>query len=387
MPSIHRREGSKFWHAAFTYPDGRRALRSTGTSDKKVALSICLEWARASEAAREGRLTVAKSRAAIADIMRFAGTEAIPTAKVSPYLADWLASKTDELAEQSLVAYAKAIKDFLDFLGKKSDGSMEAVTAADVSAFRATLVRRVSAATANKTLAALRGAWKDATKAKIVPSNIFAEVGWAKARAGAGDGRRAFTIREIQLVLNACDADWRGMVCLGLYTGQRLTDLARLTWRSVDLSRKEITLRTRKTGRFMNIPIAPPLVRELLAMPSSDDPDAPIFPRLAVLDQSTLSGQFSSILGKAGLVEKKPHRKTGDGRGARRDTSGLCFHCLRHSATSMLKNAGVSDGVAQELIGHDSAAVSRGYTHYDPATLRRGVDSLPDILGAKEVEA
>ena len=66
-----------------------------------------------------------------------------------------------------------------------------------------------------------------------------------------------------------------------------------------------------------------------------------------------------------------------------RTTSELSFHCLRHTATSLLKNAGVSDAVARDIIGHDSAAVSAHYTHIDTATKRGAVDSMPDVLAVK----
>ena len=48
--------------------------------------------------------------------------------------------------------------------------------------------------------------------------------------------RRAFTLSEIKRILRACgeDAEWRGLVLFGLYLGQRLGDLAKLTWRAVE---------------------------------------------------------------------------------------------------------------------------------------------------------
>ena len=45
----------------------------------------------------------------------------------------------------------------------------------------------------------------------------------------------------------------------------------------------------------------------------------------------------------------------------------------------MLKNAGVSDSVARDIIGHESAAVSANYTHIDPATKRAALDKMPDV--------
>ena len=45
-----------------------------------------------------------------------------------------------------------------------------------------------------------------------------------------------------------------------------------------------------------------------------------------------------------------------------------------------LSDTGVSDAVARELAGHDSAIVNRNYTHLDDKTTRLAVDRLPDIL-------
>jgi len=74
-----------------------------------------------------------------------------------------------------------------------------------------------------------------------------------------------------------------------------------------------------------------------------------------------LSNAFYNILVAAGLAVKKSHKAAehGKGRSARREQNDLSFHCLRHTATSLLKNAGVNEAVAMEFIGHDSPAVSR----------------------------
>jgi len=52
---------------------------------------------------------------------------------------------------------------------------------------------------------------------------------------------------------------------------------------------------------------------------------------------------------------------------------------LRHTATALLKRVGASDVVAREIIGHDTAAVSRTYSHIDIATLRTEMDKMPDL--------
>ena len=82
-------------------------------------------------------------------------------------------------------------------------------------------------------------------------------------KKGAGVRRRPFTIPELQAVVSVADDEWRSMIVFGLYTGQRLGDLASLTWANVDLQRGEIRLVTRKTGKTLNLPIAAPLRKHL----------------------------------------------------------------------------------------------------------------------------
>jgi integrase len=94
-----------------------------------------------------------------------------------------------------------------------------------------------------------------------------------------------------------------------------------------------------------------------------------------------MSKQFHSILVAAGLAKPRKYAGTGEGSSVRHEQAELSFHSLRHTATSLLKNAGVSDAVAAEFIGHDSEAINRHYTHIEGAALRRAVDTMPDILG------
>jgi integrase len=175
----------------------------------------------------------------------------------------------------------------------------------------------------------------------------------------------------------------RGLVLFGLYLGQRLGDLARLTWRAVDLDSGEIAFTTRKTGRRIVLPLAD----YLASLPMSDKPNAFIFPHAASAKRTaSLSNQFRDILVEAGLVEPLPrgHKSTGKGRNQAREASEISFHSLRHSAVTMLKAAGVSDFIARETVGHDSAAVSRQYTHLTTDDKRAAMQRLPDVLEQNE---
>ena len=173
-------------------------------------------------------------------------------------------------------------------------------------------------------------------------------------------------------------------VLCGAYTGMRLGDVSLLRWENVDLAGRELHFKTEKTGREQTIPIAEPLLRQLLDIAGSDDPRAPLFPRAFAGRQrkvltGALSNQFYRLMTKAGVVPPRNNKSKGKGRSAARTSNGLGFHCLRHTATSLLKQAGASDVVAREIIGHDTAAVSRTYSHIDTGTLRLAIDRLPDI--------
>ena len=61
----------------------------------------------------------------------------------------------------------------------------------------------------------------------------------------------------------------------------------------------------------------------------------------------------------------------------------LSFHALRHTATSLMKNAGVSPAIVQDIIGHESPAISAHYTRIEESTKRLAVDALPDVTSSE----
>ena len=67
------------------------------------------------------------------------------------------------------------------------------------------------------------------------------------------------------------------------------------------------------------------------------------------------------------------------GRDQAREPSEISFHSLRHSAVTMLKASGLSDVFAREIVGHESAAISRHYTHLSTEDLRNAMQRLPDV--------
>ena len=392
MPSIHRQPGKPNWFCAYTIRDpatneNKRVFRSTKTSDRKQALEICRAWHKASLLARNGKLSADAAREVIArgvaDVFLAANAEPLSSATVRQWCKTWAETKSIETEPSTHARYVRITERFTDFLGSKADRDLSTLQAADVSRFRDSEAKKRSRATANLSLKVLRVCFGETVRQDLLEVNPAARVKMLKSKDKSA--RRAFTVAEIKRILKACadDEEWRGLVLFGLYLGQRLSDLARLTWRAVNLDNGEITFTARKTGRRMVLPLMQPLADYLASLHVDDDPDAFLFPHAAKANHTgTLSNRFRDILVAAGLIEPRSHKGTGKGRSHAREVSEISFHSLRHSAVTMLKASGVSDVLAREIVGHESAAVSRQYTHLTTDDLRNAMCRLPDVTNA-----
>ena len=390
MPSIHRQPGRPFWFCAFSIfnPEthtSRRVFRSTKTSDKRQALEICRAWHKAERLARTGKLSVDAAREVIArgvsDVFTAANIESIPSASIKAWCDTWLEAKAIEAEPSTHIRYKTIMEHFSAFLGlAKSKRDLSTLQASDIARFRDYEAKELSRATANLSLRVLRVCFGEAVRQGLLTINPAVRVKFLKGAAESK--RRAFTLSEIKRILGACgdEVEWRGLVLFGLYLGQRLGDLARLTWRAVNLEQGEIAFTTRKTGRRIVLPLVQPLSDYLASLRASDNPDAFIFPRSASARRtSDLSHQFRRILVEAGLIQPRTYESTGRGHSGTREPSEISFHSLRHSAVTMLKASGLSDVFAREIVGHESAAVSRQYTHLSTDDLRTAMQRLPDV--------
>ncbi len=369
-------------------PDGRRTQRSTKSTDRKEAQRIANKYEDAAETGRERKLTETQARKVIADIYSISNKDTLPNSSIKDYLESWLKRKELEASEPTHQRYKTVVTHFLKFLGAKAGLDLVHLNSKDITGFRDHLVKRFTSGTVNISLKIVRSALAQARRDGLIDVNEAERVTMIRVKARE-QSRRPFSMDELQQIMKVANDEWRGLVLMGLYTGLRLSDVATLTWANVDLQELEIRVVSGKTDRQQIIPIARVLLKHLESLPSSDDPNGPLFPeasaaRLRSQYGGTLSNQFHQILVSAGLVKKRPHTKAGEGRSAKRAASELSFHSLRHTATTLLKNAGVTDAVARDIIGHESVAVSRNYTHIDTETKRKAVDKMPDVFTSQK---
>jgi integrase len=302
---------------------------------------------------------------------------------VKDFFKSWLEAKRPETADSTFDFYSQTANSFLAHLGDRTNLDIGAITRNDVLTFRNTLALKLAAKTVNHRIKTVRMIFKAASRDSFITQNPADHVETVKKKGETK--RRPFTTKELQAVLSVTDSEWSSLIKIGLYTGQRLGDLALLEWRNIDLQRGEVRFVTRKTERPMIIKMAESLRKHLSSLTRPDDANLPVHPKAyaAVIRAKgrvvTLSRQFGELLAKTGLRKKKTHDSTGIGRNSVRQANELSFHCLRHTAVSLLKDAGVPQAVVMEFIGHESIDMSHQYTHVGEEALEKAAAAFPEL--------
>lgn len=375
MASVRQRAGTSNWYACITVdtPEGRQQKQfSTGLSDRAEALAVATA---AERAARRHQAAPHQLRAALEKLAE----EFTPAEDADP--AEWLDRWAARVAATVAPATGRAYKDVATETAKwlRAEGvrSFTAVTGARMTALRdAWRAAGNSPSTCNTKLKRLAVAWEAAKREKLLAENPARTVDRLRVVATK---RREFRPAELRALLANLNGEWRALVLLGYSTGQRLNDLAELNWNQVDLQAGTLIFHTRKTDALVHLPLMPQALDALLALPGTDQPSAKVFPEIDALAPGTRSNHFRELLAGVGLhrtIDRKARSQLGK---ASRRTAELCFHSLRHTATSALKSAGVADSIARAIVGHESAAVSRAYTHLDTETLRTALQKLPNL--------
>lgn len=366
MASVRLRKGSKFWYACIRLPDGRQRHWSTGLEDRSEALAVATAAERAlkKDADRPHRLRAALAR--LAD-------DYTPSDEVSPadWLRRWCEARKVEVSPGTTTAYRRVLDEAGEWMTKEGLDSFSKLTTAKIGEFRAWMADRFAPSTVNKKIKFLRVALSAAVRDGRMDSNPAESVGRMKTGEAV---RRQFRPDELARLLRhlKTDPEWHALTVMGLFTGQRLNDVAVLVWEQIDLKAGTVTMTARKTGRLVSLPLVKPALESLRRLRGRKLADSgPVFPTIAKLAASSRSNAFRRKLEAAGIDVGSEERDDG-----KRRRSALSYHSLRHTTTTMLKAAGVSDAVARAIVGHESAAVSRVYTHLDLDTMRAALESI-----------
>ncbi|MFC1451778.1 tyrosine-type recombinase/integrase [Verrucomicrobiota bacterium] len=219
-----------------------------------------------------------------------------------------------------------------------------------------------------------------AEKAKLPNGNPWAKI--AK-RNEHSLSRRPFTVEELRNVCRSAEGELRTLFALGLYLGARMGDAACMDWGNVDMARRLIRFTPRKTARKNPDPLLIPMHPELAAILGETPPEkrkGPVCPDLAERYARRGADGVSNLV--QGHLEACGIATTGErnGAGVRRYVAAG-FHSLRHSAVSLMREAGAAQSISQAIVGHNSPEVHALYTHTDEEALRRAVGTLPAVIG------
>lgn len=376
MASVRQRAGTANWYACITVdmPDGMRKQKqfSTGLTDKAEALAVATAAERAARKLSNAPHQLRQALERLAE-------DFTPAADADP--AEWLERWALRVQATVSAGTGRAYNDVATaaaaWLRGEGVHSFTSLTAGRMTELRDSWrTAGNSPTTCNTKMKRLSVAWEAAKREKLISENPCHAVDPLRQTATK---RREFRPAELRILLASLTGEWRALVLLGYYTGQRLNDLAMLTWQQVDLQGGNVTFHTAKTGALVSLPLASQALDALIELPGSDQPRDRVFPEISSLAPGTRSNHFRELLAAVGLhrtIDRKQRSKQGR---SSRATAELSFHSLRHTATSALKSAGVADSIARAIVGHESAAVSRAYTHLDTETLRTALEKLPSL--------
>lgn len=420
MASLRKRKTSNVWYAQYyvTDPDGgglRQVRQSTGQTNKKKAMVAAVELERVAQGVIEAgsdkaQLAKAILAEAVADIERetFTGTtarkclaklltiatgETLTEYTIETWVAEWLRRKRRDSSKATMARYDGHLGAFLKWLGaERSKKPLESVTPLDVRKWRESL--QDGGRTGKTVLAYMKdlgGVYRAAIREGLVSFNPCTAL--EAIDTSDSQTRKPFTLDELEALLAAAPSpEWHGLMLLAAFSGLRLGDAAKLSWESVDLSAKQITLipsKTAKKKKVVRIPLHPAVLAFLEAIPiPSDSPASPVFPTLAktpVHTGSGLSASFVEIMAAAGVSRGKPSRVLEEGQflGAGKITYERGFHSFRHTFTTWLRTGGVSEEDRMSLTGHSTRESHGIYSHANEQAGRDAIAKLPTLKKAK----
>jgi integrase len=305
MASIQKLPGKPNWIAYFRTGEGKQCARSTEMLATPGNRSKALRFAEGLESMARGERTVEEMHALVDAIADEMGLTRRKSATVSGWLEQWAAERKSEgLKPSTLTFYGIVVSGFLAWLGERAGLELRRLTREMFIEYRAHLLVGRSPRTVRQHLKTLRSIFGRARREGLLMENP-ADIPAVKLPKSAGI-RRPFTEQELRAVLAVAKGEWRGLLLFGLYSGQRLGDIAALRWAALDTTAGVWRFNTGKTGRAQTVPLHS-VLRAWLDKWKAPRRGGFVFPAAAAeLEKcegrtANLSHQFADLLAAAGL--------------------------------------------------------------------------------------
>ena len=268
------------------------------------------------------------------------------------------------LAANSVEAYGRDLRRYLEFLAGRGVSSWEAVGRAEVQAHLASLVEHgISPRSQARALSAIRSLHRLLAGDRIAPSDPTEEIDAPRS------GRRLprpLSVEEVKRLLagpaprTAAGLRDRAMLELIYATGLRVSELVALGVNQVDLESRVVLARG-KGSRERLVPVGAPAAEALRAW-------------LAGPRERMLKGRRSRdlfVTPRGGRMTRQGFWKLlaryARGAGIRR----VSPHGLRHSFATHLLAGGADLRAVQAMLGHADVSTTQIYTHVDRSQARR----------------
>jgi integrase len=416
MASIYKRPGTAKWQAQFYVKDPAtgdlvKVRKSTRQTNRKKALALAIELERnaqgviqaGTDRAQRAKSVFAEALASIdmetftapaarkylAKLLNIATGEELASFTIQSWSEEWLRRKERGSVKSTMSRYKSHIEAFLKWIGDgRRSKPLESVTAQDARLWCESLQDQgLAGKTVVSYLKDMGSVYRAAIREGLITFNPFT----ALETIDTSDSmeRQPFSLLEVaRLLKHAPTEEWRGLTLVAAFTGLRLSDAVGLDWQTVNIESGTIKLtpsKTRKKKRVVFIPIQNDLLAYLRKSAKGKAKSAgPVFPKLAKIAvgaREGLSQTFNQILADAEVSRGKPSREVAEGQsiGRGRIIYERGFHSLRHTFTTWLRTAGVSEEDRMALTGHSTRESHQIYSHTDEDVLRAAIAKLPTL--------
>lgn len=276
---------------------------------------------------------------------------------------DYLTFRSAGVVKTSLDTYRTTMAGFLDWC-KEQHLDLKAIRCQHIQKWILEVRDDVKAATIKGKLSVMRSFFEWAVNERLIKVNPVDLKRLPKLRT-AKPKKVPFTESDYErIVAVACQHGagyWPDAIRIAWHTGLRMSDVAALSWSSVDLTCRQISLVARKKQQddeTLEIPIVDKL-QDLLLRRWANRGDSllvlPEFHSVFVHCRATCSVQFARLCERA-------------------DLEGHSFHSLRHGFVSRLLNSGVDSEIIRSMTGQ-SAEVMHQYVHVQMETKRAALEA------------
>ncbi|MDB4624396.1 tyrosine-type recombinase/integrase [Akkermansiaceae bacterium] len=392
MATVFRNDNSPYWKARYLNAQGKRVSRSTKTKSKREAKKIAEQFEagektnkneslglsvaygkilqRVIREAEAGKLGLAEAQSYVREIHKIANPEFEETS-LDSFWNKWINEQEPHVSSSTFKGYRQDYELLSKSFGRgQVTGNISVLLTEHVEkAVHKAHKSGRKAATVNKALGSLRRVMESALTRGLITKNPAKAV--RSLKEADSSIRAPFSLKEVNRILQLQDIskEWRGAIILAAHSGLRCGDVVRLC--SDDIKDGVATIMPEKTSRMQRV-IRIPLSEDFLAW--LEGREGEIFPTLSKQKKGTTSSQFLRLMEKAGVARTV--------KGVGRMECSRSFHCLRHSFTSWLADAGVPEEVRQNLTGHSSSRIHQNYTHFDSAPVE-AIKKLPSLKSEK----